>query len=425
LSQGAVDIAIIGAGPYGMSLAAHLSRTRRSFRIFGEPMQFWSRHMPRGMRLKSEGFASNLYDPDSEFTLERYCAEKGISYEPIGLPVPLETFIAYGCEFQRRYVPQLEKVPVERLAEGPGGFELTTAAGESVRSRRVVVATGIGSFAWLPQLIRKLPPALVSHSSQHADLRPISGRRLAVLGGGASAVDIVALLKEAGADVELIARTETLKFHDPPRQPRPLMERVLEPRSGLGTGWRSRLSCDMPLVFHALPQYLRLRAVARHLGPAPCWFTRDSIVGRVPLHLGAKLERAEADGAGIRITFSQQGRQRTVEAEHLIAGTGYKVELSRLTFIDPSLRSRIRIAEGAPALGRRFDSSVPGLYFVGITAANSFGPLLRFAIRSQLHGAAADPASRRRIMRASASERCGQRRGAVAGVFIWLIWLER
>jgi cation diffusion facilitator CzcD-associated flavoprotein CzcO len=379
VSQGAVDVAIIGAGPYGLSLAAHLGRTQRSFRIFGEPMQFWNRHMPRGMRLKSEGFASNLYDPDAKFSLERYCAEKGIPYAHVGLPVPLETFIAYGCEFQRRYVPQLENVTVEMLAEKPGGFELTTAAGESVRSRRVVVATGIGSFAFLPPVLRDLPPALVSHSSQHADLKPNSGRRVAVLGGGSSALDIAALLKEAGADVEVIARTETLKFHDPPREPRRLKERILEPRSGLGTGWRSRLCCDIPLVFHALPERLRLRAVARHLGPAPCWFTRDAIVGRVPLHLGATLERVEAAGSGIRVTFSQEGRQRTIEADHLIAGTGYKVELSRLSFIDPSLRSRIRLVNGAPILGRQFDSSVPGLYFVGIAAANSFGPLLRFA----------------------------------------------
>lgn len=379
MTQGAVDIAIIGAGPYGLSLAAHLNRTRRSFRIFGEPMQFWNRHMPRGMRLKSEGFASNLYDPDSKFTLERHCAEHGIPYRHVGLPVALETFITYGWEFQRRYVPQLEKVVVERLAERPGGFELTTASGESVRAQRVVVATGIGSFAWLPPLLRELPPALVSHSSQHGDLQPVGRRRVAVLGGGASALDIAALLSGAGADVELIARTETLKFHDPPREPRSFAESVLEPRSGLGTGWRSRMSCDMPLVFHALPERLRLRIVTRHLGPAPCWFTRDAIVGRVPLHLGATVERAEAAGSGIRITFNQQGRQRTLEADHLIAGTGYKVELSRLIFIDPSLRSRIRVADGSPVLGRQFDSSVPGLYFVGVAAANSFGPLMRFA----------------------------------------------
>ena len=379
MSAAVVDIAIIGAGPYGLSLAAHLGRTRRSYRIFGEPMRFWSRHMPRGMRLKSEGFASNLYDPKSEFTLEHYCKENGIPYAHVGLPVPLETFVAYGREFQRRYVPELEQVDVETLVERSPGFELTTAAGEIVRSRSVVVATGIGSFAHVPPPLRDLPPTLVSHSSQHCDVGSLRDRRVAVLGGGSSAIDIAALLKEAGADVELIARADSLVFHDPPREPRPWLERIAEPRSGLGIGWRSRLSCDVPLVFHSLPEQLRIRAVARHLGPAPCWFTRDAIVGKVPLHLGATLDRVESAGSGIRVIFSQRGERKSIEADHLIAGTGFKVALSRLEFIGASLRSRIRSIEDSPVLGRRFDSSVPGLHFVGISAANSFGPLLRFA----------------------------------------------
>ena len=374
-----VDIAIIGAGPYGLSLAAHLARTNKSFRIFGEPMRFWSRHMPRGMRLKSEGFASSLYDPESTFTLERHCEEQGLPYAHIGLPVPLETFIAYGREFQRRYVPELEPVEVEKLEESSPGFELTTSAGETLRARCVVVATGIGRFAYLPPALKDLPPALVTHSSHHADVSPLRGRRVVVLGGGSSAIDIAALLQQAGAAVELVARTESLKFHDAPREPRALLERITDPRSGLGTGWRSRLSCDMPLVFHALPERLRLRAVAGHLGPAPCWFTREAIVGKVPLHLGATLERAEPAGSGIRVTFRQQGASQSIEADHLIAGTGFKVALSRLDFIVPALRARIRCAVDSPILGRRFDSSMPGLYFVGITAANSFGPLLRFA----------------------------------------------
>jgi lysine/ornithine N-monooxygenase len=379
LSAAAIDIAIIGAGPYGLSLAAHLGQTRRSFRIFGEPMRFWSRHMPRGMRLKSEGFASNLYDPKSEFTLEHYCKENGIQYAHIGLPVPLETFVGYGREFQRRYVPQLEQVDVEQLAERSPGFELTTAAGETVRSRSVVVATGIGSFAYFPPPLRDLPPTLVSHSSHHSDVGSLRDRRVAVLGGGSSAIDIAALLKEAGTDVELIARTDSLTFHNPPREPRPLLDRITEPRSGLGIGWRSRLSCDVPLVFHTLPEHLRIRAVASHLGPAPCWFTRDAIVGKVPLHLGATLDRVEPAGSGIRVIFSQRGEKKSIEADHLIAGTGFKVALSRLEFIGASLRSRIRSTEDSPVLGRRFDSSVPGLHFVGVSAANSFGPMLRFA----------------------------------------------
>ncbi len=335
--------------------------------------------MPRGMRLKSEGFASNLYDPDGEFTLERYCMENGLPYAPIGLPVPLETFIAYGREFQRRYVPQLEHLEVVRVNYSSPGFELTTSAGETMRSRCVVVATGIGSFTYMPPVLEGLPSTLVTHSSHHSDLTPLRDRRVIVLGAGSSAIDIAALLSQGDADVELVARAESLKFHDPPREPRPFLERILEPRSGLGTGWRSRLSCDVPLVFHALPERLRIRAVARHLGPAPCWFTRDAIVGKVPLHLGARVERVDPVGSGIRVTFTEKGEKKTIEADHLIAGTGFKVALSRLKFIDEALRARIRSAADSPILGGRFESSVPGLFFVGISAANSFGPLLRFA----------------------------------------------
>ena len=379
LLSSVTDIAIVGAGPYGLSLAAHLDPTGRSYRIFGEPMRFWSRHMPAGMHLKSEGFASNLSDPRSEFTLEAFCRKKGIDYAHIGLPVALETFIDYGREFQRRYVPRLEQVDIQNLVDTPSGFELTTSAGETVQARRVVIATGIGSFPQLPAQLQDLPGTLVSHSSQHADLSAFKGARAAVLGAGASALDIAALLNQAGASVDLIARTESLKFHDPPREPRPLMERIKEPRSGLGTGWRSRLSCDVPLVFHALPESLRLRAVARHLGPAPCWFVRDAVVGRFPMHLGSTIEGADPVARGLRVVFSQRGEKRTLEADHLIAATGFKVELSRLKFLNEALRSRIRNVAGSPILGRRFDSSVRGLYFVGIAAANSFGPLLRFA----------------------------------------------
>ena len=378
MASAVVDIAIIGAGPYGLSLAAHLGQSRRTFRIFGEPMSFWSRHMPRGMRLKSEGFASNLSDPHSEFTLEVFCREKGVAYADVGLPVALETFIAYGCEFQHRYVPQLERVDVTAVVETSKAFELTTAAGQAVRARQVVVAVGIGNFTHLPPPLEHLPRSIVSHSSEHSDLGSFKGGKVAVLGAGASALDVAALLKQAGAEVHLIARAESLKFHDPPREPRPLIERVREPRSGLGTGWRSRLSCDLPWVFHALPESLRLRAVARHLGPAPCWFVRDGVIG-IPQHLGATLVGAEPIGNGIRVAFSQQGIHKSIEADHLIAATGFKVALSRLGFFGEPLRSRLRCVEDSPILGRQFDSSMPGLYFIGVAAANSFGPLLRFA----------------------------------------------
>jgi thioredoxin reductase len=380
LSLATVDIAIIGAGPYGLSLAAHLRGSGRSVRIFGSPMHFWSHHMPQGMRLKSEGFASSLYDPDLKFTLKDYCAENGLPYADIGLPVPLETFIAYGLEFRRRFVPEVTDVQVTSLVQRAGVFELTTAAGEAARARQVVVAAGIVNFAHLPPPLAGLPAAMVTHSSQHSDLGGFKNRRVAVLGAGASALDMAALLHQAGAEVELIARASTLKFHDPPREPRPFLERLKEPRSGLGTGWRSRMCTDIPLVFHALPQALRLRAVERHLGPAPCWFVRDAVVGRLPMHLGTTLAGAHSQGGKVHLALSRGGGEHgEIEVDHVIAATGYKVALSRLRFIEGEIQSRIRKVVDTPILGRHFDSSVPGLYFVGAAAANSFGPLLRFA----------------------------------------------
>ena len=376
----AVDIAIIGAGPYGLSLAAHLRDSGRSVRTFGSPMQFWAQHMPKGMSLKSEGFASNLYDPGARFPLKAYCAENGVAYADIGLPVKLETFIAYGREFQRRYVPALEDTRIAALTAQAGGFELRTAGDETLRARRVVVAAGIMNFAHLPAPLAELADRWVTHSSRHGDLSRFAGQRVAVVGAGASAVDIAALLNRAGAHVDLITRRTTIAFHNAPVEPRPLLARLKAPRSGLGTGWRSRLCTDIPDVFHALPVALRLRAVEKHLGPAPCWFTRDAVVGHVQMHLGTTLAQARVQGEKLQLGLRNgNGQDAQLEVDHVIAGTGYKVALARLPFLDAALQTGLRKVADTPVLDHRFESSVPGLHFIGAAAANSFGPLLRFA----------------------------------------------
>ena len=185
LNRKVSDTVIIGAGPYGLSLAAQLHAAGEDLRIFGRPMQFWSNHMPRGMRLKSEGFASDLYDSGGRFPLKAYCAEKNIPYRDIGLPVRADTFIAYGLEFQRRYVPGLENTHVSSLSHDGSAFDIRTESGETLSAKRVVVAAGILHFAYIPPELQRLPAETVSHSSGHSDLGKFRGRRVAVLGAGA------------------------------------------------------------------------------------------------------------------------------------------------------------------------------------------------------------------------------------------------
>jgi thioredoxin reductase len=380
MHESELPVAVIGAGPYGLSIGAHLRARGVSFRIFGDPMESWRRNMPRGMLLKSEGFASDLYDPARECTLERYCRAQSLPYEAVGEPVPMERFIAYGLEFQKRCVPELEPNKIRNLRRDARGFALTTDSGETLLAQRVVVATGIAHFGFIPPELAGCPPELVSHSSEHSDLGGFAGRRVAVIGGGSSASDIAALLHEARAQVQLVARRTALAFHSPTVEPRPLLQRIMAPRSGLGLGWRSRLCTDAPLIFHAMPESFRLRVVKRHLGPAPGWFMRDRVVGRFPLHLGFGIRGVEPGRAGAALHVqSPAGEARKIEVDHIIAATGFKPEMSRLPFLADPLRGEIATSEGAPVLDRSFASSVPGLYFVGLASANSFGPLTRFA----------------------------------------------
>jgi thioredoxin reductase len=371
---------IVGAGPYGLSIAAHFRGRGIPFRIFGRPMDSWLNHMPKGMMLKSDGFASNIYDSEGEFTLKQFCSEQGIKYADAGIPVRLDTFSAYGLAFRDRLLPELEDKLVVSLDRAPDGFVLRLEDGETVTARRVVLAVGITHFEYLPENLAKLPSEFVSHSFRHANPDAFRGQSVVVIGGGASAIDLAVELKEAGADVQLIARQSALKFHSTPTgRPRSKWQQLRHPQSGLGPGMRSRFFSDAPGLFHYLPESLRVEIVDRTLGPSAGWFVKDKM-SRVPCLLGFTPQSAEVQDRKVRLRLrAADGSERDVFADHVIAATGYRVDLGRLPFLSEEIRSKIKTVAGSPILSSTFESSVPGVYFAGLAAANSFGPVMRFA----------------------------------------------
>jgi thioredoxin reductase len=376
-----LNTVIIGAGPYGLSVAAHLRHRGIPFRIFGRPMDSWRSHMPKGMLLKSDGFASNLSDPEGKLTLGKFCGERGIEYGDTVIPVRLDTFTEYGLTFQERMVPELEEKMVVRIERTGNSYELQLEDGERLAARNVVLAVGITHFEHVPEALTHLPAAFLSHSARHHEVEAFRGRSVIVIGGGASALDWAALLKDAGADVQLVARQGALKFHSKPtRQKRSLWQRIQYPQTGLGPGWKSRFYANAPAAFHHLPESLRLEIVRRSLGPSGGWFVKDRILNNVPHLLGQSVKQTEVRDGKVHLQLrAQDGAEREIVADHIIAATGYKVSLESLRFLSPGLRSKLKAVDQTPILSSSCESSMPGLYFVGIAAANSFGPVMRFA----------------------------------------------
>jgi thioredoxin reductase len=374
-----VEVAVIGAGPYGLAVAAHLRGRNVPFRILGKPMSSWIEHMPKGMYLKSEAFASNIGDPGGVHSLARYCSETDAEYEDYGAPVSLETFVGYGLWFQQSVVAEVEQAQVVSVSRAADGFDLWLDDGDQFSAARVVVATGHAAFCYTPAELEALPDDLLTHSGDHRDLSHLRGKDVVVLGAGQSALETAALLVESGADARLVVRKPTVAWNSiPEASDRSLLARIRTPVAGLGPGWAIWAYSNLPLAFHRFPEERRLRTVATTFGPSGAWWLRERVEGRVPALVGRTLVGAAEDHGRAQLTLDVDGRSETIETDHVIAATGYRAALSRLPFLSAGLVQDIRCVSDTPKLSTHFESSVPGLYFVGLLSANAFGPLMRF-----------------------------------------------
>jgi hypothetical protein len=368
------QVAIIGAGPYGLAAAAHLRASNVETCVFGEAMDFWAKQMPAGMFLRSPRSASSIGDPREALRLERYEASNG---KELPKPIPLETFIDYGRWFQRQAVADLDSRRVVQIGLAPKGFRLVLEDGVSMAVQRVVVAAGISQFAMRPPDFDRTPPALASHTSEHRDLGKFAGQHVIVVGGGQSALESAALLSEVGADVEVIVRAPVVNWLDQRaswlKSERNPFRPLLYPPTDVGPPGLN-LIVATPGLFRRLPKSVQDKIAYRSIRPGgAAWLLPR--MRRIRITTGRSISSVLPVGAGLRLKLDDGTERR---ADHALLATGYRVDVSRYPFLGPELPGMLRLADGYPPLHGGFESAIPGLHFLGAPAAYSFGPLCRF-----------------------------------------------
>jgi hypothetical protein len=378
------EVVVIGAGPYGLAVAAHLKSRGVATQVFGEPMSFWRRHMPKGMKLRSPLAATDISDPKNAHSLEAYGKSRGAS---LAEQLPIETFVDYGGWFQTRAVPDLDRRLVVRIEATGNGYLVAPAVGDPVFARRVVMATGLANQQFRPPVFAGAAAGLVSHTSDHDGFDDFRDQRVAVIGRGQSACETAALLSEAGARAEIICRGPIHWLGGSRhaggwrREIRGRLSSLLQAPSAVGPFPLSWL-VEAPSVAHLLPQDMRAAFNAASLRAGAAGWLRPRF-GEVTIISDVEIVGAAANGHGVEIRFANGDAP---VFDRVILATGYKFDVARLDMLAPELRSAIGCRGGSPVLSAGFESNAPGLHFVGAAAVASLGPLMRFIAGTSFTG---------------------------------------
>ena len=175
------DLLIVGAGPYGLGIAAYAKTLGVDPLVVGRPMAFWREDMPHGMFLRSSW--DWHYDPNNVNTIEAWLRETGRSKESID-PFPLADYIEFATWFEIVSGVSPVDLAVQRIDLRPDGrYDAVFVDGSTVTAKNVVLALGFEHFAYVPEELQAVLPAEnVEHTVHYVDFSDAPGKRFAIVG---------------------------------------------------------------------------------------------------------------------------------------------------------------------------------------------------------------------------------------------------
>lgn len=375
------EIVVIGAGPYGLSLAAHLQDAGLEPYVIGQSMAFWKKNMPGGMLLRSKSEASNIAAPQKRLSIAGYEETLGRKFADL---LPIEDFIAYGEWFQKQVVPNLDTRQVRNVRRDGDVFEITLDDGEKMQAKSVALALGIGPFFHRPEEFAGIPRELAPHSSDLNDFSQFRGKRVAVLGKGQSALEYAALLHENHVEVQILTRAPALTFRPfawrkhlfrklTPGPLRGLSYRILPP-TDLGDIRTARKMAD-PNLFRRQSPEVQEKLLKDCAKPVGAYWLSPRLEG-VRLRTSVRVASVARTGSGLKLALSDG---TTDQVDLAVLATGYRIDISKYHILDGSLKQQVqKTPDGYPVLDIGLQTSVDGLYMAGVIAEKTLGPTLRF-----------------------------------------------
>ncbi len=359
---------IIGAGPFGLSMAARAKHLGIDFTMVGKPMEFWKMNMPDGMYLRS---ACDWHlDPENEHTIEKFLSAQNLAAAEVE-PLSKNFYLSYTEWFMEQKQITALPVYIDHLDYiNDHHYRATTNEGDIITANNVVIAIGFKYFKHIPpEFLNILPESTYSHTCDFTDMKKMQGKRCLMLGGRQSAFEWTALLTEAGADtIHISHRHQSPAFIAADWS----WVNLLVDNMADEPGWfRNLAEKEKDSVTERLWAEGRLK-----IEP---WLETRVMKYNVKLWpLTQVADCKKLSNGELEVVFDNS---ITIIVDHIILATGYKVMIQHVPFLrEGNVLSKLAIQNNYPVLDEHFQTNLPGLFITSMPAAQDFGPFFGFTI---------------------------------------------